>query len=46
MEEVSGFGLKDCLSLPGLGWEYFNRLRIEEDEPEYTYNNKYMRWFA
>ena len=46
MEETTGFGRKDCLSLPGLGWKYFNSLRTEEDEPMYTYNDKYMRWFV
>ena len=34
------------MSLPGLGWKYFNSLRTEEDEPIYTYNDKYMRWFV
>ena len=46
MKEITGFSLKDYLSLPGLGWKYFNSLRTEEDEPIYTYNNKYMRWFV
>ena len=46
MEEITGFPMKDCLSLPGLGWKYFNSLRTEEDEPLYTYNDKYMRWFV
>ena len=46
MEEITEFSMKDCLSLPGLGWKYFNSLRTEEDEPIYTYNDKYMRWFA
>ena len=41
MEEVTGFPMKDCLSLPGLGWKYINSLRTEEDEPIYTYNDKY-----
>ena len=45
MEKITGFSMKDCLSLPGLGWKYFNSLRTEEDEPIYTYNDKYMRWF-
>ena len=45
MEEITGFGMKDCLSLPGLGWKYFNSLRTEQDEPLYTYNDKYMRYF-
>ena len=46
MEEITGFSRKDCLSLPGLGWKYFNSIRTEEDEPIYTYNDKYMRWFV
>ena len=46
MEEITGFSMKDCLSLPGLGWKYFNSLKTEEDEPIYTYNDKYMRWFV
>ena len=37
--------MKDCLSLPGLGWKNFNSLRTDEDEPIYTYNDKYVRWF-
>ena len=46
MKEITGFSMKDCLSLPGLGWKYFNSLRTEEDELTYTYNDKYMRWFV
>ena len=46
MEDITGFSLKDCLSLPGLGWKYFNSLRNEEYEPIYTYNDKYMRCFV
>ena len=46
MEEITRFSMKDCLSLPGLGWKYFNSLRTEEDEPIYTSNDKYMRWFV
>ena len=46
MEKNTGFSMKDCSSLPGLGWKYFNSLRTEEDEPIYTYNDKYMRWFV
>ena len=45
MEEITGFSMKDCLSLPGLGWKYFNSLRTE-DEPMYAYNDKYRRWFV
>ena len=36
MEEINGFSMKDCLSLPGLGWKYFNSLGTE-DEPIYTF---------
>ena len=41
MQELTGFSMKDCLSLPGLGLKYFNSLR-----PIYTYNDKYMRCFV
>ena len=44
MEEIIGFSTKDCLSFPGVGWEYFKSLRTEEDEPIYTNNDKYMRY--
>ena len=46
MEEITGFSMKDCLSLPGLGLKYFNSLRTEQEEPIYSYNDKYMRWFV
>ena len=46
MEEITEIGMKDCSSLPGLGWKHSNSLRDEEDEPIYTYNDKYMRWFV
>ena len=46
MEDITGFSMKDCLSLPSLGWKYFNSLRTEEDESIYTHNDKYMRWFV
>ena len=46
MEEITGFSMKDCLSLPGLGLKHFNSLRTEDDEPIYIYNDKYMRWFV
>ena len=38
--------MKDCFSLPGLGWKYFNSLRTEDDEPICTYNDKYKGWFV
>ena len=47
MQEITRFSMKVCLSVPGLGLEKkFNSLRTEEDEPIYTYNDKYMRWFV
>ena len=46
MEGRAGFSMKHCLSSPGLGWKYFNSLQTEEDEPIYTYNDKYMRLFV
>ena len=45
MEEITGFPMKDSLPAPGLWWKNFNSLRTEEDEPIYTYHEKYMRWF-
>ena len=46
IEDFTGFGMKDCLSLPGLGRNFLNSLRTEEDEPIYTYRDKYMRYFV
>ena len=46
MEETTGFSMKNCLSALGLGWNYFNSVKTEEDEPIYTYNDKYMRHFV
>ena len=46
MEDITGFSMKDCFSLPGLGWKFFNTLRTKEDEPIYTYNDRDMRWFV
>ena len=46
MEDITGFSMKDCLSLPGLGWNYFNSLRTEEDEHLYIYNDKYSTNFV
>ena len=45
MQELTSFGMKDYLTLPGLGWKYFISLREEEDMPIHTHNDKYMRWF-
>ena len=36
MEDITGFSMGDCLSLPGLGWNCVNSLRTEEYEPIFT----------
>ena len=46
MEELTGFGMKNSLTLPSLANKYFNNLREEKDEPIYTYNDKFMRSFV
>ena len=46
MQEIIGFSMKDCLSVPGLGLNYFNCLGTEKDEPIFTYNDKHMRYFV
>ena len=30
MEERTAFGMKECLSVPGLGWNCFNSSRTEK----------------
>ena len=37
IQSITGLGMKDCLSLPSLGWKYFNSQRCEDDEPLYSY---------
>ena len=46
MEEKTGFGLKNGLTLPSLADKYFNSFRDENDEPIYTDNDKFMRHFV
>ena len=46
MQEITGFGMKVCVSLPGLDWKNNNSLREEDDETIYTYNEKPLRWFS
>ena len=36
IQKLTGFGMKDCLSLPVLGWKFFNSLREEDNERFYT----------
>ena len=46
MEELTGFVMKNSLTLPSLANKYFNSLSDENDEPIYTYNNEIMRHFV
>ena len=46
MEEVTGFGMKNSLTLPSLANNYYKSLRNEDDEPIYTYNDDFMRCFV
>ena len=46
MEVLTGFGMKNSLTLPSLANKYFNSLRDESDEPIYTYNDEFMRHFV
>ena len=45
-DEITEFGMKDSLSLPRMGWKYFNSFRTEEDELICTYSDKSMRRFT
>ena len=46
MEELTGFGMKNSLTLPSLANKNINSLRDESDEPIYTYNDEFMRHFV
>ena len=46
IEELNGFGMKNCLTLPSLANKFFNSLRDENDEPIYTYTDPLMRSFV
>ena len=46
MEKLTGFGIKNSVTLPALANKYFNSLRDENDEPIYTYNDEFMRQFV
>ena len=46
MEELTGFGMKNSLTLPSLANKYFNSFRDENDEPIYTYTDPFMRNFV
>ena len=46
MEELTGFGMKNSITLPSLANKYFNSLWDENDEPIYTYTDPFMRSFV
>ena len=46
MENLTGLGMKKSLNLPVLANKHFRKLRIEQDEPIYTYNVESMRYFV
>ena len=46
MEELTGFDMKNSLTLPSLANNFFNSLRDENDEPLYTYTDPFMRNFV
>ena len=46
MEELTGFGMKNRLTLPSLANKFLNSLREENEEPIYTYNDEFMRHFV
>ena len=45
MEELTNFGLKNSLYLPSSASKCFNILRDENDEPNHTYIDRFMRNF-
>ena len=46
MEELTGFGMKNSLTLPSLANKNFISLRDENDEAIYTYTDPFMRIFV
>ena len=46
MKELTGFGMKNSLTLPSSADKYFNSLRDENDETNYTYTDPFMRNFV
>ena len=46
MEELTGFVMKNSLTLPSLAKKYFNGLRDQNDEPIYTHTDSFMRNFV
>ena len=46
MEELTGFGMKNSVTLPPLANKFFTSLRDENDEPIYTYTDLFVRSFV
>ena len=46
MQKITGFGMKNSLTLHSLDNKQFNRLRVENDKPIYTYIDEYKRHFV
>ena len=46
MDELTGFGLKNSLTLLSLTNKFFNSLGNEDDDPFYTFNDEFMRHFG
>ena len=46
MEELTGVGMKNSITLPSLANKYFNGLRHKKDEPISNYNDEFMRYFV
>ena len=46
MEELTGFGMKNSLTLPSLANKFFNSLKDENNEPIYTYTDPFIRNFV
>ena len=44
--QTTGSGLKNRLSVPSLRWKHLNYTRTEEDEPIFSYSDKYKRRFV
>ena len=43
LEKLTGFGMKNTLTLTSLANKFFNSLRDENDESVDTYNDEYLR---
>ena len=46
IEELTGFVMKNSLTLPSLAINYFNSLRDENDETIYFFTDPFMRNFV